>query len=521
MVFLAERGIDVSPRTVLRWVQTFGPLLAAEVRQHRRRPGTHLVRRRGVLLSGRGEEKRYSYRAIDEHGQVLDVLFRDHRDTASAEAFFRRTLGAAGAAPTTVVSDHHQPYIAAVQEVFPRPAHPHGAAPGARRDTKPIERSHVPTRDRLRSSRGLKTLATGQRFFEGFEALHALHRGHVHLEHLVPGVPPAGATPHQRARALADARRAQDAREALIEEWGHAGDPAGSLARLVAPDGEFNRSKFADPQIAEQFLLDGFAELLEPRGARRQQALRINERQTGGRALVPLLEVAYVTAVYRSVRDHIPHCGRGPAELGAHAGAAPGRRLRGGHGHRRARRCEAGRPAARRSGRRGGARPRRSGRYAGARGRAAGRLLGSPCRGGGGRPGRPGGGAPPYGSAPAPPVTIGQVVAVLRRAVQPQPHIGALPHRRRDGHRARHPRQIGSREQGCDGRDVPAAILPAQPDAAGDRSEVVLQGHGHLPAYGTADGDRLPKNHDVRWTAGDGQDVADQEPAVHRVAQAA
>jgi len=39
MVFLAERGIDVSTRTVLRWVQTFGPLLAAEVRTHRRRPG--------------------------------------------------------------------------------------------------------------------------------------------------------------------------------------------------------------------------------------------------------------------------------------------------------------------------------------------------------------------------------------------------------------------------------------------------------------------------------------------------
>jgi putative transposase len=39
MVFLAERGIDVSKRTVLRWVQTFGPLLAAAVRKQRRRPG--------------------------------------------------------------------------------------------------------------------------------------------------------------------------------------------------------------------------------------------------------------------------------------------------------------------------------------------------------------------------------------------------------------------------------------------------------------------------------------------------
>ena len=36
MELLAERGIDVSNRTVLRWVQTFGPQLAEEARKHRR-----------------------------------------------------------------------------------------------------------------------------------------------------------------------------------------------------------------------------------------------------------------------------------------------------------------------------------------------------------------------------------------------------------------------------------------------------------------------------------------------------
>jgi hypothetical protein len=37
--YMAERGVDVSSRTVLRWGQTFGPLLAAEARKRRRRPG--------------------------------------------------------------------------------------------------------------------------------------------------------------------------------------------------------------------------------------------------------------------------------------------------------------------------------------------------------------------------------------------------------------------------------------------------------------------------------------------------
>jgi hypothetical protein len=52
--------------------------------------------------------------------------------------------------------------------------------------TNPIERSHIPTRDRLRSSRGLKTVETGQRFLEGFECLRALRGGHVQLTSVLP-----------------------------------------------------------------------------------------------------------------------------------------------------------------------------------------------------------------------------------------------------------------------------------------------------------------------------------------------
>jgi hypothetical protein len=71
--------------------------------------------------------------------------------------------------------------------------------------TKPIERSHIATRDRLRASRGFKRVSTGQRFAEGFEALQALRGGHVALEHLVPGYRPAVASPHATSRAIVSA----------------------------------------------------------------------------------------------------------------------------------------------------------------------------------------------------------------------------------------------------------------------------------------------------------------------------
>jgi transposase-like protein len=76
MELLAERRVDVSKRTVLRWVQSFGPLLAAEARKHRRRPGGKWYVDEVFFV--RKSEKRYLYRAVDEHGQVLDVLVRDH-----------------------------------------------------------------------------------------------------------------------------------------------------------------------------------------------------------------------------------------------------------------------------------------------------------------------------------------------------------------------------------------------------------------------------------------------------------
>lgn len=201
---LAERGIDLSKRTVLRWVQTFGPLLATAIRQHRRRPGGRWYVDEVFFV--RKSDKRYLYRAVDEHGQVLDVLFRDHRDGTSAQAFFERMLGSTGREPEEVITDHHQPYVKAVASTCPGAKHTRTGLHRARGETtKPVERSHVPTRDRLRSARGLKALLTGQCFFEGFEALQALHRGHVHLHALVPGYNAAEATPHARTRAVAAA----------------------------------------------------------------------------------------------------------------------------------------------------------------------------------------------------------------------------------------------------------------------------------------------------------------------------
>ncbi len=68
--------------------------------------------------------------------------------------------------------------------------------------TQPIERSHVPTDDRLRGARGLRTVDTGQKFLESFEAFSALRRGTVNLRAVAPRYRPTQAAEHEKVRAV-------------------------------------------------------------------------------------------------------------------------------------------------------------------------------------------------------------------------------------------------------------------------------------------------------------------------------
>ena len=148
--------------------------------------------------------------AIDEDGVVIDVLLREHRDTASAQAFFRQAIERSGVIPHEGVTDRHQPYIKAVATACPGARHIRTGLHRARgATTKAVERSHVPTRDRLRNSRRLQRTETAQRFLEGFEAMRHLRRGGVPGGgHLVPGpgrharVRQAVATIHALGRSL-------------------------------------------------------------------------------------------------------------------------------------------------------------------------------------------------------------------------------------------------------------------------------------------------------------------------------
>lgn len=96
---MLERGVVVSYETVRRWCLKFGQAYANALRRRRPCPGDkwHLDE---VFIKINGELK-YLWRAVDQDGNVLDILVQNRRDKAAARRFFRKTpqedpLGAAG-----------------------------------------------------------------------------------------------------------------------------------------------------------------------------------------------------------------------------------------------------------------------------------------------------------------------------------------------------------------------------------------------------------------------------------------
>ena len=117
---LTERGVEVDHVTVYRWVQRFTPLFADAARPLRHAAGDRwFVDETYVKVAGRW---RYLYRAVDQYGQVIDVLLSEQRDTAAARRFFTRAL-AHGAAPVEVTTDKAGPYIRVLDELVPAAAH--------------------------------------------------------------------------------------------------------------------------------------------------------------------------------------------------------------------------------------------------------------------------------------------------------------------------------------------------------------------------------------------------------------
>lgn len=70
-----------------------------------------------------GKTWAYLYRAVDEAGQVVDVLLREKRDLESAETFFTQAIKRRSIVPDEVVTDKHRAYLRALRQHAPNAKH--------------------------------------------------------------------------------------------------------------------------------------------------------------------------------------------------------------------------------------------------------------------------------------------------------------------------------------------------------------------------------------------------------------
>jgi putative transposase len=158
---LAMRGLSLSYETVREWCLKFGQTYANGLRRKAPRPGDrwHLDE---VFLKINGQ-LHYLWRAVDQDGDVLDILVQRQRNKKAAKKFFRKLLKGMRYVPTVSITDKLRSYSAAMSEVLPSVDHYQDKWLSNR-----AENSHQPTRLRERVMRRFKSAGHAQRFLSAF-----------------------------------------------------------------------------------------------------------------------------------------------------------------------------------------------------------------------------------------------------------------------------------------------------------------------------------------------------------------
>ena len=162
---LAERGVAVSYETVRRWVNYFGPMIAANLRKRRLKPHTtwHLDE---VYLKIDGRMV-YLWRAVDAEGEILDVLVQSKRNKHAALKLMRKLLKTYAFVPERLVTDDLRSYSAALRDLGIERRHERGRWKNNR-----AENSHQPTPRRERKMQRFKSAGSAQKFLSSHAAVY-------------------------------------------------------------------------------------------------------------------------------------------------------------------------------------------------------------------------------------------------------------------------------------------------------------------------------------------------------------
>jgi putative transposase len=171
---------------VRQWALNFGQGYANQLWRRLPAPGDkwHLDE---VVISIAGQ-KHWLWRAVDQHGLVLDILVQSRRNAKAAKRLLRKLLKKQGIAPRVMITDKLASYGAAKRVIMPGVEHRQHTGLNNR-----AENSHQPTRRRERIMKRFKSAGQAQRFLSAHDQIASLFRRPANTT----------ASDHRRARARA------------------------------------------------------------------------------------------------------------------------------------------------------------------------------------------------------------------------------------------------------------------------------------------------------------------------------
>ncbi|MGH3721498.1 MAG: IS6 family transposase [Pseudonocardiaceae bacterium] len=170
---MMARGVLVTYETIHQWCRKFGQTYANQLRRRRARSGDkwHLDE---VFITIQGKTH-YLWRAVDQDGNVLDILVTSRRDAKAATRFFRKLLTGWRFVPRVLVTDKLASYGVAHRRLMRGVEHRRSKYLNNR-----AENSHQPTRQRARAMKKFASPGGAQRFLAAFSGISPHFRPRRH-----------------------------------------------------------------------------------------------------------------------------------------------------------------------------------------------------------------------------------------------------------------------------------------------------------------------------------------------------
>ena len=107
-LMMAERGVDVTYETIRSWCTRFGPDYARRLHRHQRPAGDrwHL----DEVFVTIGGVRKYLWRAVDQNGNILNILIQGKPDGRAATRLFKKILKKQGGLPRVLITDKLRSY---------------------------------------------------------------------------------------------------------------------------------------------------------------------------------------------------------------------------------------------------------------------------------------------------------------------------------------------------------------------------------------------------------------------------